>query len=257
MVKRDDLIKFINLTFGAEWLKKAGEKDKLANGVQILGKGKVDRVFLGVSLNQDFLKEAVAAKADLCIFHHGFDPRTYQSCYPLYSQKRLKIIFENNLTIMGFHYVLDAHPQMGNNALIIKSLGAELGETLFDEWGYAGSFSQPQDVTALSKRCSQIFEHDVFAVFSGPKKVKTIGVVSGAGKPQAGELAEMETKGVELFITGETAESVPHQMKESGISYFACGHYASEAFGVQELGLVIKKQFPQLQVEFLDIPNPV
>ena len=47
-------------------------------------------------------------------------------------------------------------------------------------------------------------------------------------------------------------------MKESEINYFACGHYATEVFGVQELGKVIKSRFKdKLEVEFIDIPNPI
>ena len=258
MVKRDSLIKFIKQTVGKDLLKKAAEKDETANGVQFLGKEEVNKVAVGVSLNEDFLVEAVKAKAELCIFHHGFDPRTWKSRYPAYVQKRLKLIIENKLTIIGFHYCLDAHPEIGNNAMIIKQLGAKIKEPLFEDWGYTAVFSQPQDVKQLSKKCAEVFEHDVFVVLSGPKKVKTIGVISGAGKHYAEHMLEMEEKGVELFITGEPAESVPHKMKESGINYFAGGHYATEVFGVQELGKKIKQHFKdKLAVEFIDIPNPV
>jgi len=110
----------------------------------------------------------------------------------------------------------------------------------------------------LRPLCAQLFEHDVFAVLSGPQKATTIGVVSGGGKPNAEHLTEMEHKGVELFITGETSESIPHKMKESQINYFACGHYATEVFGVQELGKTIKAHFKnKLEVEFIDIPNQI
>ena len=258
MIKRDELIKFIYKTIGEEWLQKALVKDELANGVQVLGDEKVNKVTLGTSLTEDFLKEAVRVGSNFGIFHHGFDVRTYKSRYPLFSQKRLRLIFENKMTVMGFHYTLDAHPTLGNNAVIIRELGAQLKESLFEEWGYTATFPKPMMIKELSDRCAKLFEHDVFAVFSGPEKVTTIGVVSGAGKPYGEHLAEMEEKGVQLFITGEPSESVPHKMKESGINYFACGHYATEVFGVQELGKVIKAEFKdKLEVEFIDIPNPI
>lgn len=256
MIKRDQLIKFLENYFGTDLIVKARQKDECANGIQILGSENISKIVLGVSLNEEFLKEAARLKAQFCIFHHGFDIRTYKSLYPLFSQKRLKLIFDNQLTIAGFHYVLDVHPQIGNNAVIIKKLGAKISESLFDEWGYTAVFSQKQEAGKLAIECSRLFSHDVFAVYSGPEKVKKIGVVSGAGKPSAIELAEMEAKKVELFITGESAESIPHKMKESGINYFAAGHYATEVFGVKELGKVIKKEFKdRLGVEFLDIPN--
>lgn len=258
MISRDELIQFIYKTVGEEMLTKALGRDELANGVQILGGKEVEKVTLGTSLNEDFLKRVVEIGSNFCIFHHGFDPRTYKSRYPTFSQKRLRLIFQNGITIMGFHYVLDAHSEIGNNAIIIKKLRAKIDQPLFEEWGYTGVFPRVQDVSELRKKCEKLFSHEVFAILSGPKKVKTIGVVSGSAQPEGQHLAEMEEKDVGLFITGESAESVPHKMRESGINYFACGHYATEGFGIQELGERIQNHFKdKLEVEFIDIPNPI
>ncbi len=258
MIKRDELIKFVYQTIGEDLLKKALEKDEIANGVQFLGTQTVGKVALGVSCSEDFLLEAVKTGAQFCIFHHGFDVRSWKSRYPLYAQKRLKVIFANQLTVMGLHYVLDAHPTIGNNATIIKELGAKIKEPLFEDWGYTGIFNTPQSVDKLARQCAELFHHDIFSVLAGPKTVTTIGVVSGRGTPESGHLAEMEQKGVELYISGETSEWNVHQMKESGINYFCGGHYATEVFGVQELGKVIKTHFKdQLEVEFIDIPNEI
>ncbi len=258
MISRDILIKFIYQTIGQKLLETSLVKDELANGVQFLGGDPVAKVTLGVSLNEDFLQSAVSAGSNFCIFHHAFDVRTFQSRYPVFSQKRLKQIIQNNLTIMGLHYVLDAHPTFGNNAVIIRKLGAKIDQPLFEDWGYTAHFSQPQNTHELVKQCSQLFHHDVFTVLAGPKQVSTIGVVSGGGKPYAEHLSEMKQKKVELFITGEPSESVPHLMKESGINYFACGHYATEVFGVQALGKQIKTEFKnRLAVEFIDTPNSI
>lgn len=258
MIKRDELVSYIYKVIGDELLERSLAKDELANGMQIWGAEKVEKVVLGVSLNEEFLERASRAGSNFCIFHHGFDPRTYKSRYPTFSQKRLRAVFKNDMTVMGFHYALDAHPKLGNNATIIRKLGARLGDPLFEEWGYTGVFGKPQDIEELRKRCEELFGHEVFSVLSGPEKVRTIGVVSGAGKPEAKHLGEMEEQGVELFITGEPSESVPHKMKESGINYFACGHYATEVFGVQELGKKIKDNFKdKVKIQFLDIPNPI
>lgn len=258
MIKRDQLIKFIYQTSGEELLKKALAKDEVANGVQFLGDESVSKVTLGVSVNEDFLLEAVKTGGQMVIYHHGLDVRTFKSRYPRFIQKQLKVIVENKLTVIGLHYVLDAHPKIGNNAVIIRKLGAKIKEPLFDDWGYTAVFDRPQNVAELQKRCAQLFNHDVLAVLSGPKTVTTIGVVSGRGTPHMSELAEMENKGVELYISGETSEWIIHQMKESEINYFCGGHYATEVFGIQELGKVIKTHFKdQLEVEFIDIPNQI
>ncbi|PIW06971.1 Nif3-like dinuclear metal center protein, partial [Candidatus Collierbacteria bacterium CG17_big_fil_post_rev_8_21_14_2_50_45_7] len=52
------------------------------------------------------------------------------------------------------------------------------------------------------------------------------------------------------------AEGSPALAKEAGFNIFVAGHYATEVFGVQELGKKIKEKFgDKLEVEFIDIPN--
>lgn len=256
MVKRDEIIAFINQILGEDLLRKAIQKDELANGIQFLGEGMVEKVALGVSLNEEFLKKAIDWKSNFCIFHHGFDTRTWKSKYSVSSQKRLRLIFKNDITILGFHYALDAHPVIGNNASIIQKLGAKIGGPLFDEWGYTATFDKPQDVHDLAHKCREIFDHEIFVVEGKKEKVKKVGVVSGGAKPYDSEISEMENLGIELFISGETSESTPHRMIESEISYFVCGHYATEKFGVQELGKRIKNEFKgKVEVKFIEVEN--
>ena len=258
MVTRDELIAFINKIIGSELLAKAAQKDEMANGVQILGGENVKVVTFGVSLNEEILQKAVKKGSNFCIFHHGFDVRTVNSRYSLSAQKRLRLIFQNDITIMSLHYVLDTHPVIGNNAQIIKLMGARLGESLFDEWGFVGHFDKSTKLDALRARCREIFKREILAFDYGSENVRTIGVVSGAGKPYQAEFEEIREKGVELFISGETSESVPHKMKENGMNYFVCGHYATEVFGVKALGKKIEEQFAgRLAIEFIDVPNPI
>jgi dinuclear metal center YbgI/SA1388 family protein len=258
MIKRDELIKYINSLFGEELLADARQKDELANGVQFLGAENVSKVTLGVSLNAEWLTSASESDSNFCIFHHGFDPRTYKSAFSTSAQERLRIIVQNNLTVLGYHYCLDAHPEFGNNAVILAALGAKQKSSLFDEWGFVGSLKKPRTAEALAEECSNLFGHDVLAIYTGAQKISTIGVVSGAAKPHDAEIWEIQQKGVQLFISGETSESTPHRMKESGINYFVCGHYATEVFGIQALGKLIKDHFgDKIEVEFIDIPNPV
>ncbi|MBN1168881.1 Nif3-like dinuclear metal center hexameric protein [Candidatus Woesebacteria bacterium] len=258
MVSRDKLVEYINGVFGEDLLAKAEKKDELANGIQFLGKKEVRKIAFGVSLNEEFLKKAIKWGAQFCVFHHGFDPRTYKSSYSLSTQKRLRLIIKNELTIMAFHYGLDAHPYIGNNAVIIEKLGADIDEPFFDEWGYFGTFTEPKSVEKLKSECERIFDHEILAIYSNKKKIRKIGVCSGAAKPYVENISEMEKKGVELFISGETSESKPHAMLENEIAYFVCGHYATEVFGIKNLAEDVKKEFNgQLEVKFIYIKNPI
>lgn len=258
MVSRDELTTFIEQSIGLDLLAKARAKDAVANGVQFLGNEQVTKVTLGVSCNEDFLLEASDAGSQYCIFHHGFDPRTYRSIYSLAAQKQLCAIVENKITVAGFHYSLDAQPEFGNNATIARLFDAKIVEPLDDEWGFVARLPKPLSLNDLSETCAKLFSHDILAIKVGDKKVQTIGIVSGAGKPYGSLIAEMHEKGVELYISGESSESRLHTMQEEGISYFLCGHYATEVFGIQELGKRLKAHYKnKLKVEFIDIPNPL
>lgn len=262
MINRDDLIKTINNILGEELIEKASKIDANANGVQIHGSEKVTKVALGVSTSLDFFKEAVDTGAEFCITHHGLHLShryMYNARLDRSQQAVLKYVFEHELTVAGYHYTLDAHKKIGNNAVIINNLGAKrLDIPYFEGWGWLGEFDKPKKVEEIAKMCTAIFDHDVFAVYSGPEKVKRIGVCSGGAKPSGESLHEIFDKGVELHISGEIAESGPSIAKDGGFNYFACGHYATEVFGVQELGKELKKKYQdKLEIEFLDIPNPL
>jgi dinuclear metal center YbgI/SA1388 family protein len=258
MINRDEITQVVEDILGQDLLAKARGLDVVANGVQFQGAEEVEKVALGVSLNLEFLQEATRAGANYCIFHHGFDPRTVGSIYSQSSQKRLAHIYQNSLTIAGYHYALDAHPEIGNNAVIAQRLGAKVTDTLFETWGCVAKLKEPKTLDELSKGCAELFSHDVLAIKSTSDPVQTLGIVSGGGKPYQENINEMLAKNVEVYISGESSESRLHAMQEEGVSYFLAGHYATEVFGVQELGLKLKAHFKdQLEVEFIDIPNPL
>ena len=263
MVKRDELIQAIHEIIGFDLLEKAQTIDQNANGVQIHGVEEVTKLALGVSANLDFFQEAIASGAQFCLFHHGLPlhPKyhIYNSRLDLSQQKLLKYVFAHNLTVAGYHYALDTHPEIGNAATIIRLLGAKRLElSYYETWGWVGEFTTPQDIKQLAEKVSDLLQHDVFAVYAGPKKIKRLGVCTGGAKPTGSTMHEIYDKQIDLHITGEISEQGPALAKQAEFNYFSCGHYATEVFGVQELGKKIKEKFKdELEVEFIDIPNPL
>ena len=81
----------------------------------------------------------------------------------------------------------------------------------------------------------------------------TVGIVTGAAQRA---YREAVTAGLDAFITGEPTEWVLHQAAEDGVHFIAAGHYATERFGVLALGRWLQQQHG-LEVEFVDLPNPV
>lgn len=262
MIKRDELVQFIESTIGNDLLAKARIKDIYSNGVQIHGAENVSKITLGVSLTHDFLVESIAAGAQFCLTHHGLDLSSHNivtSRIHAGLQADLKYIFENELTVAGYHYSLDAQPEFGNNATLIKELGAtKTDEPFFDEWGYVAEFEKPIKATEVADKLAEVTSHDVFTVYGGPTTVKRLGVCTGGAKPYDRTLWEIIDKKLDGIVSGEIIEPGVAQAMGVGYNYYAAGHYATEVFGVQELGKILKENFGgKLEVEFIDLPNPL
>ncbi|MCA9369897.1 MAG: Nif3-like dinuclear metal center hexameric protein [Pseudomonadales bacterium] len=257
-MNRDKIYQTLTQIVTPELLAKAKKKDVVANGIQFSGGDNVTKIATGVSLNAQFLEKAIEWGAQMCIFHHAFDPRTEGSLYSQSSQKRLRLIIENNLSIIGLHYVLDAHPTLSNNAQIAQKIGATITNTLYEEWGFVAQLPQEMTLAELETACRKLFQHTIFTFPANSDPIQTIGIVSGAGKPVESHMWEMKQKGVEAYISGEGSESVPHKMMENGISYLLGGHYATEVFGVQALGAALQKTLGnEVGVQFIDVNNPL
>ncbi len=257
---RDELTSFIETAIGHDLITKARIKDSYSNGVQIHGQEEVSKITLGVSLTHDFLVESVTAGSQFCLTHHGLDLTPHNlvsSRLHRGLQADLQYIFTHNLTVSGYHYALDAQPNFGNNATLIKELGAKMtGETYYDDWGYVAEFATPVTASELSESLAKLTSHDVFSVYGGPSTIKRIGVCSGGAKPYDRQLFEIIDKRIDCHISGEIIEPSLAQAKGIGYNYLSAGHYATEVFGVQELGKLIKSHFKNnLDVEFIDIPN--
>src|SRR6185437_59370 len=80
----------------------------------------------GVSARAELFERAIATQADLLIVHHGifWGPRPAPIDAPM--KRRLKLLFDADMGLAAYHLPLDAHPEVGNNALIAQALGANM-----------------------------------------------------------------------------------------------------------------------------------
>lgn len=254
MIKRDKLIVFINKTLNYE----KGKDPYGPNSLQVYGKEGVKKIALGVSANLDFFKKASQWKADMVVVHHGlfwdFDERVIKKVM----KARLKILFDNDITLLGFHYFLDSHPALGNNVQIIKLLGAkkgkEFGEMKKVTWGFEAKFKPEISLNQLKKRIEEKLGVKPKIFSYGPKKISRFAIVSGGASYLVKEAID---KNLDAYITGDSDEKIEALAKEAGIHFIYLGHYNSEKFGIKALGKVLKKQFPKLEIKFIDVPNPL
>lgn len=235
-----------------------GFDDYCPNGLQVAGPAAVNTLVTGVSAHMELLEQALAHRADLVLTHHGIlwngDDRRISG--PLH--RRLRLLLGNEIGLAAYHLPLDAHAECGNNALIAAGLGAveqqPFGVHKDRAIGRRAEFAGDGIPAAeLVRRVEMLTGRPPLAFLAGPARVRSVGIVSGAG---SGHLGEAIAAGLDAFITGEPAERVMAAARESQIHFVAAGHYATETFGVRALGDRLADRFGVEHV-FVDVPNPI
>jgi len=223
------------------------------NGLQVPGREVVTKVVTGVSAQRQLIDRAVALEAELVLVHHGLFWNFLPTGLSPTLAERVRPLFKHDIALAAYHLPLDAHPEVGNNALLAGLLGCERHEP-FAAIGRLGEF--PGDglpATELFARVQLVTQREPLVFDAGPERVRRIGIISGSAArylPQAVEL------GLDAFLTGEPAEHVMADAREAGIHFIAAGHYATETFGVRRLGDLLAEHYGIVH-EFVDIPNPV
>ena len=227
------------------------------NGLQVAGAEEVRVVATGVTAGLELFERAATAGAQLVLCHHGlfwdFHPRTVGP--PM--KRRLRTLFESDMSLVGYHLPLDAHPEVGNNALACRALGLERSEP-FGLYrgrpiGWVGRSPEGVPFEELRERCRTAFGQEPFAWDAGPERVRSLGIVTGAAASAFGEAV---ASGLDGLLTGEPAEHVMADAREAGVHFLAGGHYATEVSGVRRLGDLLAERF-DLVHEFIPVPNPI
>jgi len=228
------------------------------NGLQVPGPEEASTVVTGVSASLELLERARDEGAGLVLVHHGlfWDGAPRALSRPLAA--RLRTLLEGEMALAAYHLPLDAHPQVGNNALIAQGLGAA-DPRPFDAHagtpiGVAARFpGEGIAAAALFDRVRELTAREPLVFAAGPDPVRSIGIVSGGA---AGSVETAIAEGLDAFVTGEPREPSMATAREAGIHFVAAGHHATETFGVRRLGELLEARFGVRHV-FVDVPNPV
>jgi dinuclear metal center YbgI/SA1388 family protein len=232
--------------------------DYCPNGLQVPGRAAVATLASGVSAHAELFELAAAEHADLVLVHHGIFWDAQPRAIDVALRRRLAILFDADMGLAAYHLPLDAHPELGNNALLGRALGAEALVPFAPHRGRTIGFLADLPLDGVSAhelfaRVDELTGREPLIFDAGPERVHRIGIVSGAG---ADYLGDAIAAGAEAFLTGEPAERVMAQARESGVHFIAAGHYATETLGVRRLGEYLSERFGLRHV-FLDVPNPV
>src|ERR1700724_2459684 len=100
-------------------------EDYCPNGLQVPGRAEVTTIATGVSAHLELFELAAAEQADLLLVHHGLFWGSGPGPIDAPLKRRLQALFDADISLAAYHLPLDAHLELGNNALLAAALGAE------------------------------------------------------------------------------------------------------------------------------------
>ena len=247
MAQRDEIIGFANELLEVDRFPEYGTP-----GLQVLGADEVTKIACGVSSSKELFERAAGAGAQLVLVHHGMFWRNEPVWIDRRQRGRLEALFAGDISLVAYHLALDAHPELGNNALLADALGVEV-ERPFAEVGQGGRLREPVGIDVLTKRVLETVGREPLAFAHGPDRIERVAICSGA----AGRyLIDAAHEGYDLLLTGEPEEPSLQTARELEIHFVAAGHDATERLGVQALSQRLAERF-SLDWEFIPVENPV
>jgi dinuclear metal center YbgI/SA1388 family protein len=231
-------------------------RDYCPNGLQVEGRPTIRTLVTGVTASLALIEAAVEAQADAILVHHGYfwrgeDPRVVGT-----RQKRLKALLAHDINLFAYHLPLDMHPELGNNAQLARQLDL-LADGRFGEdgLGWLGTSVDPavKTVDDLARLVEFRLGRKPLVIGDLAQPVTRIAWCTGAAQNMLGDAI---AAGATAYLSGEISEPTVHLARETGVAYLACGHHATERYGVQAVGAHLAERFG-IAHRFIDISNPV
>ena len=222
------------------------------NGLQLENGGAVTRIGAAVDACGYTINAAAERGVDLLLVHHGL---FWGGVHPMTGgrYRSWKRAMDAGLAIYSAHLPLDAHPEVGNTALLCAALGLTGTQPFFPykgtplgQWGHL-----ELERDELVQRLARAVGGPVRVCPGGPVRTARVGVVTGGA---GAEVREAAAAGVDTFITGEGPHWTYPLAEELGVNLLYGGHYATETFGVKALAEHLSARFG-LPWEFIDHPT--
>lgn len=250
-IARDELAKYLAGTLDITRF-----RDYCPNGLQVEGRSQIETIVTGVTASMALLEAAIEKGADAILVHHGYFWRGEDMRVIGQKHKRLKLLLEHDVNLFAYHLPLDMHAEFGNNVQLARLFGLQ-AESRFgeDNLGWLGTIDDAKvdTVGALAQRIEQRLGRTPLVIGDPTQKVGKIGWCTGAAQSLLGDAI---SAGADVYLSGEISEPTVHLAREAGVAYLACGHHATERYGIKALGQHLSETFG-LTHHFIDIDNPV
>lgn len=252
-IKRKDLEQFLNKTLNIWEFSDYGP-----NGLQIEGSKEIKKVAFAVSATRKSVEQSIEWGADALVVHHGLFWKFHgaRSLTKAFGKRVIPLV-KNDINLFGYHLPLDAHIELGNAAAIAKQIDLTdlepFGDHKGSPTGVKGKFKSKINAADLKLKLEGILNHQVImASDNDSKPMASMGIITGGAN---GDWIQAFRDNLDCYLTGEISEHDWHESQESGVTFFAGGHNATEQFGVQSLKDLLEKEF-QLECKYFASENP-
>jgi dinuclear metal center YbgI/SA1388 family protein len=223
------------------------------NGLQVANDGRITKIGAAVDAGLVPFEQAVECGVDFLIVHHGLFWGGIQPLTgPVY--ERYATLVRGNCAVYSSHLPLDAHPEIGNNALLARQLGLRPRRLFLPHEGENVACIAPNKFkrAQLMARLEEMFPR-VVAIECGSATPRQVAFCSGSGNHAVPELVRA---GVDTLVTGELREEWFNYAQEHRLNLICCGHYATETLGVKALAAELARKF-RLPWVFIETENPL
>ena len=231
-------------------------QDYCPNGLQVEGCLEVHKIVSGVTASLALIEAALQEKANAIVVHHGLFWRGHDRRVTGWMRKRLGLLLEHNINLFAYHLPLDAHAKLGNNAQLGTLLGLQVegyfGEKKLGFFGVPAGGFVFSSAGELAHKVESVLQRNVLLVPGRTGPVRRIAWCTGGAQSYFEAAIAI---GVDAFLTGEISEPQAHYARESGVAFLACGHHATERYGVSALTAHVAQQLG-LEHVFIDVANP-
>lgn len=213
----------------------------------------VQKIGLAVDSAPPVIEAAADWGADVLLVHHGIFWGGAQKIAGSFGE-RVRCCMRHGVNLYAAHLALDAHTEVGNNAVLGQMFGLQnvvwWGNTNGAPLGVCGDI-RPMLLKDLEAKVNDQLDTQSRVLPHGPNTVKRVAILSGGG---AGYVEEVAGLGADTYITGETSHAQYWLASDYQINVIFGGHYATETVGVQALGRHLGQQFG-LETRFFDFPT--
>ena len=228
--------------------------DYAPNGLQVEGRTEIKKIIAGVTASQALIDAAIAKQADAILVHHGYFWKGEPPQLTGIKKTRVKSLLINDINLIAYHLPLDAHPELGNNAQLARMLNWQVaGQCGEQALVWYGTPAESLTAQALADQLSCVLDRQALLLGNSERVVRRLAWCTGGAQNYFTDAIAL---GVDVFICGEVSEQHFHLANESGVTFIAAGHHATERYGICALGDWLAEQ-EDLQVTYLEFDNPV